>query len=872
MKNFLILYFAFFSLYLSSQPITINVEKSSISGLSSLHRNLLISATIANTASNIALDFMEQSTSIQGQIITRSIPVINGIEVEGADGIYIKDQNRERFSYTHFFIPSSRFMISGVEALEQALIAQQNSTIKNPYVEKINGSFVPLWLMHFGKLRPVFKTRLPTLSVVDLKDIYIDAETKEILKIEASANFDQAPAEVFIYSPGPGQLTTKGLKTVKLNNLLKVQENGSLNGEYVQVRSCCQYYSCPKDGPCTDDNKRCARSSHEGAQQSRELVQLPTDSLGLDPLMTLPSTINVNTVRCTYLPFAKASLKSANNNMLGFYDTPIDEPGLESEMDRFSEIQAYFSISSFFNHIRSLLNDNTWCLRESAMSCDKNGKPILADNGLAKNPYRVFVNQLVPDMKIDNANQSDPENFIVQILAGKGSSDKPLVLNSFSRMGNAAFVPALSQLKATTPRADEILSDLIKPYDHNVFFQGDRDFAYDGDVVFHEFMHAVTTSMVNKLNSLGLNQWGIHSEPGSLNEAWSDYFAAAFTGDSAIGEYAAIKGAYGEASLRDIDSQASCPENVIGEVHNDAKVWSGGLWELRQQIQQQYGDSIAIDFDRAVLAALAQASISEDFKTASDKLLNTIRERPELGSKIADMADTVLSKRGLKDCFRAFSLSSVNNLNQLSQHPKDMLFVASKTQIGLKNYAPASSQLKIAIPAGTRAIDLSWRQFLGGTGALLGTETTPANTSNIIPLGVIMSFDEPIEWRFKNATAMPYKNGQELGEQPGSAEYRNGFWHTSKKIELGRCEQRVLYVSLLSKDFKYVLENINVAFDIDKNQDRSNCDFNVVSDDAQADKQSSCSSTKSSSWWILGAFVVYFWLRKYQHFLSSYLD
>ena len=76
------------------------------------------------------------------------------------------------------------------------------------------------------------------------------------------------------------------------------------------------------------------------------------------------------------------------------------------------------------------------------------------------------------------------------------------------RIGNAAFVPALSMLKTTKPRADEILSDLIKNYDHNVFFQGDRDFAYDGDVVFHEFMHAVTASLINKLNAMGINAWG----------------------------------------------------------------------------------------------------------------------------------------------------------------------------------------------------------------------------------------------------------------------------------------------------------------------------------------------------------------------------
>ena len=454
--------------------------------------------------------------------------------------------------------------------------------------------------------------------------------------------------------------------------------------------------------------------------------------------MTLPKTISVNAIRCTYLPFAKASYQGSNGGILGFFEMPIDEPtGLASEMDRFSEVQAYNSVMTFFNHVRFLLDDQTWCLRENAMSCLPDGKPVVDEQGNPTNAYRIFVNQMIPDMHMDSRNGSDPDSLIAQILSGRGTEENPIELKKFARMGNAAFVPALSTLKVTTPRADEILSDLIKPYDHNVFFQGDRDFAYDGDVVFHEFMHAVTTSLVNKLNSLGINQWGIHSEPGSLNEGWSDYFAAAFNNKPAIGSYAAIRGGFGEASMRDVDNKLRCPEDVIGEIHNDGLVWSGALWEIRQKFMKNLGQNGAIEFDRAVLIALAQAKTTEDFKAQSQKLLKSIHERPALGPNIAQMAQEVLIKRGVANCFRAYELSSVDNNNQVKIYPKKTLMVPSKNQIGLKNYAPSSSQLAIAIPAGVKSLTVSWRQYLGGTGALLGTETTPDKTSNIIPLSII---------------------------------------------------------------------------------------------------------------------------------------
>lgn len=780
-----------------------------------LHQELLLFHNAANIPNN--LDFKVSNTYIDGFLISRSVPIIDGILVEGADGVYTPEQSA-LFSYSDFTMPEASFNLNPAEALEKALFYSTGSTLKNPYVEKITGSYEQLWLMHFGELRPTYKTRPPTLSLIDLQDIYIDAQNGEILKIEPSAQFLDAPASLFVYSPAPDFLKTSDLKRVMLKNLVSIKENDFLRGEYISVRNCCHYYTCPTEGPCTDETKRCALESHNNALQSSEIIQLPTNSLGLDPLLSLPPTITVKAARCTYLPFAKASYQGTSGNILGYFEQPIDEPtGLASEMDRFSEVQAYNSVMTFFNHIRFLLNDKSWCLRSHAMSCEADGKPVVDTKGNPTNTYKVFVNQMIPDMKMDARQGSDPQSFVAQIIAGRGTKDNPVELKSLTRMGNAAFVPALSTLKANTPRADEILSDLIKPYDHNVFFQGERDFAYDGDVVFHEFMHAVTTTMVNKLNTLGISEWGIHSEPGGLNEGWSDYFAAAFSNRPAIGSYAAIRGGFGEASLRDVNNNLRCPDDVIGEIHRDGLVWSGALWQIRQQVRNSRGDDGALEFDRAVLTALAQAKTTEDFKTQSEKLLRSIKDRKTLGPEIAQEAKKILESRGVANCFRAYKLSHVDKNNKLLLSPKNTLLIPSKKQIGLKNYAPSSSQLAIDIPAGARSLKVSWRQYLGGTGALLGTETTPDKMTNMIPLSVISSLDEPIKWSFPKAYATPKRSDGEIKSAPEAAIFNNGRWEYNFIIDLRNCEQRKLYLSLLSNDYKFILENISVDFEFSQN-------------------------------------------------------
>lgn len=791
--------------------------------------------------------FEEKETIIDTTKIVRLIPILDEIPLEGADGIYVEGQTQNKFFHTNFNSSGKNFHITPMNAIEKAFLLAVNPKLTLPEATNLTEIYEKIWLNHFGTLIPCYKVRIPTVSIFDLQDVYIDAQDGEIIKIESSAQFHNAFAHVFVYSPENEPLNYKELKEVTLKNVLDIKEGDFLKSDLFQVKNCCKFYTCPNSNSCSDEEKRCALQSHTNAKQSRELLELETKTLGLDPSLNIPQKLFIDTVRCTYLSSAKATSK---NNKIGFYDKPIDNNSEESERDAFSETQAYFSISTFFDRIRILLNNPRWCLREQAMSCDENGKLILDENQKPKNPYRIFVNQLMPNLESTSLNEH--KSLFDQVKEGKGSKNNPIKIDRFSRLGNAAFIPALSTLKSTTPKADEILSDLLKPYDHNVFFQGNKDFAYDGDVVFHEFMHAITNTLVGKLNSLGIDHWGIHSETGALNEGWADYFAASMANSPSIGRYASSNGLFDETSLRNINNDFSCPENIIGEVHNDSQIWSAALWEIREKLHPKNDETI-IKFDRAVLTALAQSVKTEDFKTQSLKLLKALDEDPNISEEIKKTAKKILDKRGITDCFRVHTLSKADKKNNVSLRNKKNLFIPSKEIIGLKNFAPAGIQLEIGLPASVKKVIISWKQYFGGSGAIINPDSEVNSKSNTKPIIAVFNVDEPIEWSFNDAYAKPLLNeeAKKLNEYGNEAQYINGRWQLTKELFFDRCDQRTLYLSLASEDLKYILENINVQFIVNEKQDTSDCLFTGSLRNKTNKKAASCSSQEAqSAFWL----------------------
>lgn len=222
------------------------------------------------------------------------------------------------------------------------------------------------------------------------------------------------------------------------------------------------------------------------------------------------------------------------------------------------------------------------------------------------------------------------------------------------------------------PGADELIPGLERNFDSIVFGQGSTiDFSWDGDVIYHEFGHAVIGA-TSHLDGVDLDSQGLDPSTGALNEGYADYFAAALAGDPHMGEYAG-NGVGAGGAIRDLANSDSCPGSLWGEVHQDSQPWSAALWQIRGVL----GAAV----DRPILAALMMLQRDADFDEAAMLTAQTVTAA--LGAAAGMQARQVFEARGLWACERMIPYDM----------PRPILFGAGR-ETGLQPYAPGPLQLR----------------------------------------------------------------------------------------------------------------------------------------------------------------------------------
>jgi hypothetical protein len=291
---------------------------------------------------------------------------------------------------------------------------------------------------------------------------------------------------------------------------------------------------------------------------------------------------------------------------------------------------------------------------------------------------------------------------------------------------NAAFVPAGGLLPGF-PETDSI-----------IFGQGSAgDYAYDGDVVYHELGHAIMARVAPDLPSMYIDGLGLNTMPGGMHEGYADLMTMFVTDDPEIGEYAAQGFGDGLTEIRDLANPATCPEWITGEVHDDSLPLTGAFWEARLRVGATA--EARTGFDRAVFAAQRTLGGFDDFGSAAQKTLAELEI--ELDAQAASMAEDVFTARGLLP--DAASGLEACGSRVLDGNDLDVtyLFLPGVEYFASINQVPAPVQFRYELTERAGSLDLEIGASVADSDIFLpGEEVEPALAM------LVHASETPIQW------------------------------------------------------------------------------------------------------------------------------
>ncbi len=170
------------------------------------------------------------------------------------------------------------------------------------------------------------------------------------------------------------------------------------------------------------------------------------------------------------------------------------------------------------------------------------------------------------------------------------------------------------------------------------------DFAYDGDVIYHEIGHGVVYTLAPDLGYVLPHEHGIDTTPGGLVEGLPDYMSVSVTNDPLLGEFVGKDLVPESGVIRNLDNQRRCPADLVGEPHFDGEIIGGALWEVRAGL----AEADRADMDRAVMIAIDGMGADSNFASFQEAVAAELELA--LGAEAAGAAADAFAARGLTDC------------------------------------------------------------------------------------------------------------------------------------------------------------------------------------------------------------------------------
>jgi hypothetical protein len=230
------------------------------------------------------------------------------------------------------------------------------------------------------------------------------------------------------------------------------------------------------------------------------------------------------------------------------------------------------------------------------------------------------------------------------------------------------------------------------------------DYAYDGDVVFHEFGHSVI-GVVAQTIFLGADSYGLEWANGSLNEGSADLFSVAITGDPALGEYAG--GSPLGGAIRNLDADRHCPEDLYGEVHRDGEVWGAMGWNMIAD--PALGPTVTAQI---IYGAASDWDADVNWERAGESLDLAITDMEDAGAIDASQAGALrahAAAAGVIGCGRVAALDG---------GAEPTLFLVNAGLSGAAERIPLSLQFSLHAPEGAERLRFRVRDLVRTTNEL----------------------------------------------------------------------------------------------------------------------------------------------------------
>ncbi len=291
------------------------------------------------------------------------------------------------------------------------------------------------------------------------------------------------------------------------------------------------------------------------------------------------------------------------------------------------------------------------------------------------------------------------------------------------------------------------------------------DFAYDADVVYHEFGHAIVDRLAGDLPLVQADTYGMQWVSGSVHEGAADIWSMLLTGDPLTGEYAGS--GFEREAIRDLEADRSCPGSLKGQVHADGELLGAFGWNLMSD--PSIGPDITADL---LYGAIPRWGSDLDWPSVGTSFLDSAAELLAASVIDGEVHDAIVAHLGathMLDCGRVSPLDG--------GHRQTLFLMNGGLYEDLANI-PGGVQLSLEVPPDATGVVFTVHEAGGSTDVgwvLYGRVGEPIEhkTVGVAALGLGFAAADAYDWRVQGSGVGEVRIGLqgELAAVPGETLY-----------------------------------------------------------------------------------------------------